>query len=122
ARPGMGKTAFVLSMARNMSVERQIPTAVFSLEMSNVQLITRMMSSETGISSEKLRKPTLNDHEWKQRHSKVKFLEDAPLYPDDTPALSIVGLRARARRLVSPHDVKLIILDYLQLMTLGGGK
>lgn len=122
ARPGMGKTAFVLSMARNMSVERQIPTAVFSLEMSNVQLITRMISSETGISSEKLRKATLADHEWKQLYSKVKSLEDAPLYIDDTPALSIFDLRAKARRLVSQHDVKLIIIDYLQLMTLGGGK
>lgn len=122
ARPGMGKTAFVLSMARNMSVGHQIPTAIFSLEMSNVQLITRMISSETGISSEKLRKATLNDAEWKQLYSKVKTLEDAPLYIDDTPALSIFDLRAKARRLVSQHGVKLIIIDYLQLMTLGGGK
>src|SRR5690606_23085289 len=121
-RPGMGKTAFVLSMARNMSVGYQLPTAIFSLEMSNVQLITRMISSETGISSEKLRKATLNDAEWKQLYSKVKTLEDAPLYIDDTPALSIFDLRAKARRLVSQHGVKLIIIDYLQLMTLGGGK
>src|SRR5690606_27593059 len=98
ARPGMRKTAFVLSMARNMSVGHQIPTAIFSLEMSNVQLITRMISSETGISSEKLRKETLNDAEWKQLYSKVKTLEDAPLYIDDTPALSIFDLRAKARR------------------------
>lgn len=122
ARPGMGKTAFVLSMARNMSVDQKIPTAIFSLEMSSVQLITRMISSETGISSEKLRKATLEDHEWKQLYSKVKSLEDAPLYIDDTPALSIFDLRAKARRLVSQHGVRLIIIDYLQLMTLGGGK
>src|SRR5690606_26975803 len=122
ARPGMGKTAFVLSMARNMSVDMGIPTAIFSLEMSSVQLITRMISSETGISSEKLRKATLENHEWKQLYNKVKGLEDAPLFIDDTPALSIFDLRAKARRLVSQHDVKLIMIDYLQLMTLGGGK
>lgn len=122
ARPGMGKTAFILSMARNMAVESQVPVAVFSLEMSSVQLITRMISSETGISSEKLRKANLQDHEWKQLYTKVKTLEDAPLYIDDTPALSIFDLRAKARRLVSQHGVKLIVIDYLQLMTLGGGK
>lgn len=122
ARPGMGKTAFILSMARNMSVDRKIPVAVFSLEMSSVQLITRMISSETGISSEKLRKATLADHEWKQLYTKVKALEEAPLYIDDTPALSIFDLRAKARRLVSQHGVKMILIDYLQLMTAGGGK
>lgn len=122
ARPGMGKTAFVLSMARNMSVDQNIPTAIFSLEMSSVQLITRMISSETGISSEKLRKASLENHEWKQLYSKVKSLEDAPLFIDDTPALSIFDLRAKARRLVSQHGVRLLVIDYLQLMTLGGGK
>lgn len=122
ARPGMGKTAFVLSMARNMSVDKKIPTAIFSLEMSSVQLITRMISGETGISSEKLRKANLENHEWKQLYSKVKALEDAPLFIDDTPALSIFDLRAKARRLVSQHNVKLIIIDYLQLMTLGNTK
>src|SRR5690606_11757513 len=71
ARPGMGKTAFILSMARNMAVEQKIPVAVFSLEMSSVQLITRMISSETGIASEKLRKANLQDHEWKQLYTKV---------------------------------------------------
>lgn len=122
ARPGMGKTAFVLSMARNMAVDQKHPVAVFSLEMSSVQLITRMISGETGIPSEKLRKAKLENHEWKQLYSKVKALEDAPLFIDDTPALSIFDLRAKARRLVSQHGVKLLIIDYLQLMTLGGGK
>src|SRR5690606_13372212 len=122
ARPGMGKTAFILSMARNMAVGNNVPVAVFSLEMSSVQLITRMISSETGIDSEKLRKATLQDHEWKQLYTKVKTLEEAPLYIDDTPALSIFDLRAKARRLVSQHGVKLIVIDYLQLMTVGGGK
>ena len=120
ARPGMGKTAFILSMAKNMTVDQNIPVAVFSLEMSSVQLITRMISGETGISGEKLRKAKLADHEWKQLYSKVKGLENAPLYIDDTPALSIFDLRAKARRLVSQHGVKMILIDYLQLMTAGG--
>ncbi|MEC7068552.1 MAG: replicative DNA helicase [Bacteroidota bacterium] len=119
ARPGMGKTALTLSMARNMAVTKQTPVAFFSLEMSSVQLITRLISSETGLSSEKLRTGKLVDHEWKQLNVKVGDLEKAPLFIDDTPALSIFDLRAKARRLSSQHDIKLIIVDYLQLMTAG---
>ena len=119
ARPGMGKTALTLSMARNMAVTEQTPVAFFSLEMSSVQLITRLISSETGLSSEKLRTGKLADHEWKQLNVKVGDLEKAPLFIDDTPALSIFDLRAKARRLASQHDIKLIIVDYLQLMTAG---
>jgi len=119
ARPGMGKTAFVLSMARNMAIQFHQPVAVFSLEMSSVQLITRLISSETGLSSEKLRTGKLEKHEWEQLSVKVKDLEKAPLYIDDTPSLSIFDLRAKARRLASQHGVKLIIVDYLQLMTAG---
>lgn len=122
ARPGMGKTAFVLSMARNIAIDHNTPAAVFSLEMSSVQLITRLISSETGLSSEKLRKGNLDDHEWQQLMSKVKSLESAPLYIDDTPALSVFDLRAKCRRLVAQHNVGIIIIDYLQLMTVGGGK
>lgn len=117
ARPGMGKTALTLSMARNIAVTKQIPVAFFSLEMSSVQLITRLISAETGLSSEKLRTGKLASHEWKQLNVKVGDLEKAPLYIDDTPALSIFDLRAKARRLSSQHDIKLIIVDYLQLMT-----
>lgn len=120
ARPGMGKTAFNLSMARNMAVNSNIPVAFFSLEMSSVQLITRLISSETGLSSEKLRTGKLADHEWKQLNVKVKNLEKAPLYIDDTPSLSIFDLRAKARRLASQFGIRLIIIDYLQLMTAGG--
>ncbi|MCE2496169.1 MAG: replicative DNA helicase [Flavobacteriales bacterium] len=119
ARPGMGKTAFALSMARNMAIDHQTPVAVFSLEMSSVQLITRLISSETGLSSEKLRKGNLEDFEWQQLHAKIKNLEKAPLFIDDTPALSIFDLRAKCRRLVSQHNVGVIIIDYLQLMTTG---
>ena len=122
ARPGMGKTAFVLSMARNITVGYNVPVAVFSLEMSGVQLITRLISSESGIESEKLRKGQLEPHEWEQLNAKVKGLEKAPLYIDDTPALSIFDLRAKCRRLKSHYDIQLIIIDYLQLMTAGGEK
>lgn len=117
ARPGMGKTAFVLSMAKNIAVDYKMPVAVFSLEMSSVQLITRLIVGETGIQSDKIRKGNLTDAEWKQLYTKVKDLENAPLYIDDTPALNIFDLRAKCRRLVSQHGVRLIIIDYLQLMT-----
>ncbi len=121
ARPGMGKTAFVLSMARNIAIDFNHPVAVFSLEMSSVQLITRLISSETGLSSEKLRTGKLEKHEWEQLSVKVRDLEKAPLFIDDTPSLSIFDLRAKARRLSSQHGIKLIVIDYLQLMTAGGG-
>ncbi len=122
ARPGMGKTALTLSMARNIAVEHNIPLAFFSLEMSSVQLITRLISSETHLSSEKLRTGNLEKHEWEQLNVKVKGLEKAPLFIDDTPSLSIFDLRAKARRLSSQHGIKLIIVDYLQLMTAGGSQ
>lgn len=122
ARPGMGKTALTLSMARNMAVNNNIPVAFFSCEMSSVQLITRLISSETGLSSEKLRTGKLEKHEWEQLNVKVKALENAPLFIDDTPSLSIFDLRAKARRLASQHGIKLVIIDYLQLMTAGGSQ
>jgi len=121
ARPGMGKTALTLSMARNIAVNKNIPVAFFSLEMSSIQLITRLISSETGLSSQKLRTGRLEKHEWEQLNVKVKALEKAPLFIDDSPSLSIFDLRAKARRLSSQHGIKLIIVDYLQLMTAGGG-
>jgi replicative DNA helicase len=118
----MGKTAFSLSMARNISVLHNIPVAFFSLEMSSIQLITRLISSETGLNSEKLRTGNLEKHEWEQLNVKVKSLEKAPLFIDDTPSLSIFDLRAKARRLASQHKIKLIMVDYLQLMTAGGNQ
>ncbi|ANF50450.1 replicative DNA helicase [Chryseobacterium glaciei] len=121
ARPAMGKTAFLLSMARNIAVGHKIPMVLFSLEMASVQLITRMIASETRISSEKLRKGTLDDEEWQRLFSNVSELENAPLFIDETPSLSIFDFRAKCRRLVMQHDVKLIMVDYLQLMTAGSG-
>jgi replicative DNA helicase len=120
ARPGMGKTAFVLSMARNMAVEYQVPVALFSLEMSSVQLVQRLMASESEIDSEKLRKGTLQGHEWEQLHTRVSRIAEAPIYIDDTPGLSVFELRAKCRRLKAQHGIGIIIIDYLQLMTVGG--
>ncbi|MFB6257684.1 MAG: replicative DNA helicase [Flavobacteriales bacterium] len=120
ARPGMGKTAFVLSMARNTAVRFQRGVGVFSLEMSSDQLVQRLIASETELSAESLRKGDLREDEWTQLNNKVDTLMDAPIYIDDTPALSVFELRAKCRRLVAQHEVELIIVDYLQLMTAGG--
>jgi len=116
SRPGMGKTAFALTMARNAAVDFKKPVAVFSLEMSAIQLVTRLISSETEIPQEKLRKGTMADFEWEQLNAKITSLIDAPLFIDDTAALSIFDLRAKCRRLKARHNIQLIIVDYLQLM------
>jgi replicative DNA helicase len=116
ARPGMGKTAFVLNMARNIAVEFKRAVAVFSLEMSSLQLVTRLISSETELSSEKLRRGDLQEYEWEQLNTKIRALTEAKLFIDDTPALSIFDLRAKCRRLVQQHKVEMVIVDYLQLM------
>ena len=117
ARPGMGKTAFVLSMARNAAVDYEKPVAIFSLEMSNIQLANRLIASETELPMEKLKRGTLEDYEWHQLTSKVDKLSESPLFIDDTPAINIFELRAKCRRLKAQHDVQLFIVDYLQLMT-----
>jgi replicative DNA helicase len=116
ARPAMGKTAFVLSCARNAAVQFNKPVVVFSLEMSSVQLVNRLISGETEIEQEKIRKGNLAEWEWQQLHSKIGRLTEAPLFIDDTPALNIFEFRAKCRRLKAQYDVQLIIVDYLQLM------
>ncbi len=119
ARPGMGKTAFCLSMARNAAVMFNKPVAFFSCEMSSLQLVNRLISSETEINSEKLKKGQLADHEWAQLNSKIVPLTKAPIYIDDTPALTVFELRAKCRRLAAEKKIELIIIDYLQLMVAG---
>lgn len=119
ARPGMGKTAFVLSMARNVAVDFNIPLAIFSLEMSSIQLVTRLISGETQLPADKLKKGNLENYEWEQLNAKIGKLVDAPLYIDDTPALSIFELRAKCRRLKAQHNIQMIIIDYIQLMSGG---
>ena len=120
ARPAMGKTAFVLSMAKNIAVNNREPVALFSLEMSNVQLVNRLITNVCEIPGEKIKSGQLAPYEWGQLDSNINALFDAPLYVDDTPSLSIFELRTKARRLVREHGVKLIIIDYLQLMNASG--
>ncbi|MCB9187051.1 MAG: replicative DNA helicase [Flavobacteriales bacterium] len=122
ARPAMGKTAFVLSMTRNIAVEFKKPVAFFSLEMASVQLVNRLISSESGIPGEKLKKGSLDKNDWEHMHASLKQLGEAPIYIDDTPALSVFELRAKCRRLKAQHDIQIIIIDYLQLMTAGGNQ
>jgi replicative DNA helicase len=117
ARPGMGKTAFVVSAMRNAAIDFNRPVAIFSLEMSNIQLVNRLISSEAELDGEKIKKGSLEEYEWKQLYYKTAKLAEAPIFIDDTPALSILELRAKARKLVSQHKVELIIVDYLQLMS-----
>ena len=120
ARPSMGKTAFVLTMARNMAVEYEAPVAFFSLEMASTQLMNRLIVGETGLDHKLIRSGKLSPDEWKILETKTKPLGMAPLYIDDTPALSIYEFRSKARRLHSNYGIKLIIIDYLQLMTASG--
>ena len=117
ARPSVGKTAFVLNVARNAAVDHHMPVAFFSLEMPAIQLAKRMMVSETGLSADKIKGGSnLEPYEWKQLEVKLKDLSKAPLYIDDTPSLPVMEFRAKAKRLVKQKGVKLIIVDYLQLM------
>ena len=120
ARPAMGKTAFALSMAKNIAVDQNIPVALFSLEMSNVQLINRVIVNTCEIKGEKIKSGQLEAYEWAQLDNKIKDLIGKPMYVDDTPSLSVFELRTKARRLVKEHGVKLIMIDYLQLMNASG--
>ena len=120
ARPAMGKTAFALSIAKNIAVDQRLPVAFFSLEMANVQLVNRLIVNVCEIKGETLKSGQLKPYEWGQLDVKIKQLYGAPLYLDDTPGLSVFELRTKARRLVREHGVKLIMIDYLQLMNASG--
>jgi replicative DNA helicase len=123
ARPSVGKTAFALNLARNAALHPTKPTgvAMFSLEMSSSQLVQRMLSAESEIWLEKIARGRLEEHEMQQLYKKgIQRLTKAPMFIDDTAALNIFELRAKCRRLKSKHNIGLIIIDYLQLMTGGG--
>ncbi|MBL3655783.1 replicative DNA helicase [Fulvivirga sediminis] len=122
ARPAMGKTAFVVSALRNAAVDFNHAVAIFSLEMSSVQLVNRLISAEAELESEKIKKGNLADYEWQQLIHKTNRLSNAPIFIDDTPALSILELRAKCRRLKAQNDIQLIVIDYLQLMSGDSGK
>lgn len=119
-RPGMGKTAFALTLCRNAAVLFNKPVAFFSLEMSSIQLVTRLISSETSIQSDKLRKGDLNNNDWDRLNENIASLVEAPIFIDDTPALSIFELRAKCRRLKEQHGIEMVLIDYLQLMNTAG--
>ena len=118
ARPAMGKTAFVLSMALNIALHND-PVAVFSLEMSNLQLVNRLISNACELPGEKIKSGALSTADWGQLTTRLSRLQGLPMYVDDTSGLSIMELSTKARRLVREHGVKIIIIDYLQLMTAG---
>lgn len=120
ARPGMGKTSFTLALARNAALDFNKGVAFFSLEMSNVQLVQRLISMEAEISGSKLRSGQLEEYEWQQLHSAIEKLSEVPIFIDDTPGINIFELRAKCRRLKMQHDIQLVVIDYLQLMTGGG--
>jgi replicative DNA helicase len=120
ARPSMGKTAFVLSMARNMAVEHKRAVALFSLEMSSIQLVNRLIVAETELPSDRIRNGRLEQYEWEQLEYRIKGLIEAPIFIDDTPAISIYEIRAKCRRLKNLYDIQIIIIDYLQLMSGSG--
>jgi replicative DNA helicase len=120
ARPAMGKTAFILSMAKNMAVDYRSPVAVFSLEMSNVQLVNRLIMNVCQLEGEKIKNGQLEKYEWEKFDRDINMLLDAPVFVDDTPSLSVFELRSKARRLVKEHKVQCLIIDYLQLMNASG--
>lgn len=122
ARPAMGKTAFVLSMAKNMAIDYNTPIAIFTLEMANVQLVKRLISNVADLEGEKIKSGQLTPEEWDRCNSRLRSCYSAPLYLDETPGLSITELRTKARRLVRERGVKMIMIDYLQLMTASGMK
>lgn len=116
ARPSMGKTAFVLTVIRAASIIHNIPSAVFSLEMSAVQLMNRLISGEAKVNSMDIKNGTVAEHEIATIHQKTAPLAKSPIYIDDTPGLTVLELRAKCRRLKAMHDIQLIVIDYLQLM------
>ena len=116
----MGKTSFALSMAKNIAADLKVPMAFFSLEMSNVQLVNRLISNACEIQGSKILNGQLQRDEWERLDKRINNLLGAPLYIDDTPGLSVFELRTKARRLVREHGVKLIMIDYLQLMNANG--
>ena len=118
-RPGMGKTAAAVCMAMNPAINKQIPVAIFSLEMSSQQLVSRMQSNLSTINVSKIVKKQLNEDEIKYLGTDCAYLENAPMYIDDTPNISLLELKGKCRKLVKENKVQLIIIDYLQLMRSG---
>ncbi len=121
-RPSMGKTTFAMNLAENAAIKSKLPVAVFSMEMPADALAMRMLSSLGQIDQHRLRTGRLNDDDWPRLTSAIALLNEAPLFIDDTPALTVTELRARARRLKREHGLSLIVIDYIQLMQGSGGE
>ena len=121
-RPAMGKTSFALSIAKNVAVDYGVPIGFFSLEMNNVQLVNRLISNVCEVSGRKILNGQLDPSDWERLDKRIGRLTDAPIYVDDTPGLSVFELRTKARRLVREKGVKIIMIDYLQLMNANGMK
>jgi len=115
-RPSMGKTALAINIAQYASIENETPVAIFSLEMSKEQLAFRLLASEARVDSQRLRKGFVGEVDWPKLTTAAGRLSEAPIYIDDTPAISVLGMKAKARRLKAEHGLGLVILDYLQLM------
>ncbi len=116
ARPGMGKTAFLLTLMQKMALQGKTPVAFFSLEMSSTQLVHRLIASFSELSTQKIRRGNLEEFQWQQIHDGTQLLAKSPIYIDDTPALSLFEFRAKCRRLKAQHKVRVVFIDYLQLM------
>jgi len=117
ARPSMGKTAFLLNIAQNAAINKGVPTAVFSLEMSKEQLGNRLLSAVAGVDAQRMRTGALRDEDWDRISESMESLSKAPLYIDDTPGLSVAEMRSKCRRLKIEKNLGLVVIDYLQLMT-----
>jgi len=120
ARPSVGKSTFVLNIARHVAVKERMPVAIFSLEMAKEQLAQRLLCAEASIDGQKLRTGFLNEDDWKRLSRALGRLGDAPIFVDDTPNISVLELRAKARRIKAEHGLALLIIDYLQLMQTRG--
>ena len=120
ARPGMGKTSFVLALAKNAAMDFNKGVAIFSLEMSDIQLVQRLVTLEAEISGQKMRKGNLEEYEWQQLYTAIEQMADIPIFIDDTPGINIFELRAKCRRLKAQYDIQMVVIDYLQLMSGGG--
>jgi replicative DNA helicase len=119
-RPAMGKTSFAMNLAENAAIKHDIPVAVFSMEMSSLQLVMRLFSSLGQIEQGRLRTGSLDDLDWPKLTSAMNLLQKSKIFIDETPSLSPAELRARARRLKREHDVGMIVVDYIQLMAVPG--
>lgn len=116
-RPGMGKTAFALNIARNAAIDERIPVGIFSLEMSKEQVVQRLLSSEAEVDSNRIRTGWLRESDWPKLTNAAGHLSEAPIFIDDSATISAIELRAKARRLKAEHNIGMVVIDYLQLIS-----